>query len=803
MYTDFFGLNRRPFELSPDPSFLFSSEKSKEALASISYAIFQRKGFVVMTGEVGTGKTLMVRCLFKSWRDQGIAFANIFAPNLSVIDFLSYAAADLGIEVTEPTKGNLLRALYGFIAAQFEKGLTTVLVIDEAHQMSMPVLEEIRMLTNVETDQQKLVQVLLVGQPELDRKLDSFELRQLKQRIAIRCQLEPLREEETRQYIERRLNLAGASAQAKTIFPPETVKAIYGYSRGTPRLVNTICDQALVAAYAVQVRVVPVEIIDVVGSYLRLQSTSNREETKQLLLLGNQTEKSVSDKSWQVARAVKVPPAKPPNPTFLRNENGRNDTPAETKPPSKPGTSYGSGLRDIVTEKSVSAKSWQAAPAVNLPAAKPPDPPFLPDVNARNGTSAEATPPRKPEGSSESNFRHIPGVFNRSEEGFTPYKPTQRTIDPDIIRDLLGDFALGSVNRPAQAVCLRSDRAALSGSLTSVTAPPVIPVEPVEPWPSGRTRTSTSAAESMKSTAMQSPAPEPAVKPNALPVDDLRAIWQRGQISEHTRPYQAGRWLEPMLRVSQQVVDRIHLWAQEWPASKKFLIIGTAALAVVCLTIGGMMLRRQARAATIVQQVATSQENFPAGRTTASMQPQLESSAMKLNARSAGSIVPGLGGESSKSTRMPELATPRPKIEIGKLSRPVLRSPGLSISSELPPVMATQTKELVLGNGLLDSSAPTRPGASTGGHLRPPKLVSSPAPAYPSLARMEKLQGVVVIDALVDATGRVTDMKVISGPAGLLPAAMAALHTWKYEPALLDGEPIPMHMKVSVNFGLH
>src|SRR6202040_3079547 len=117
--------------------------------------------------------------------------------------------------------------------------------------------------------------------------------------------------------------------------------------------------------------------------------------------------------------------------------------------------------------------------------------------------------------------------------------------------------------------------------------------------------------------------------------------------SEHTRPYQAGRWLEPMLRVSRQVLDRIHLWAQEWPASKKVLIIGIAALGIVCLTIGGMMLRRQARAATIVQQVATSQENFPAGRTTASMQPRMESSAMTLNTRSAESIVPGLGGESS------------------------------------------------------------------------------------------------------------------------------------------------------------
>ena len=178
---------------------MFSSEKSKDALASISDAIRQRKGFVVMTGEVGTGKTLVLRCLFELWEREEIPFAYFIGPRLSTIDFLSYITFELGINVAEPSKGNLLRALYGFLLAQFEKGLTTVLIIDEAHQMPRSVLEEIRLLTNFETAQQKLVQIVLVGQPELDKKLDSVELRSLKQRIAVRCQLEPLREEEIRQ----------------------------------------------------------------------------------------------------------------------------------------------------------------------------------------------------------------------------------------------------------------------------------------------------------------------------------------------------------------------------------------------------------------------------------------------------------------------------------------------------------------------------------------------------------------------------------------------------------------------------
>src|SRR5580700_6934880 len=209
MYNDFFGLNRSPFELSPDPFFLFSSEKNKDAVASIYYAICRRKGFIVMTGEVGTGKTLMLRCLFELWEREQIPYAYFIGPRLSTVDFLSYITFELGIKVAEPTKGNLLRALYGFLLAQFEKDLTTVLIIDEAHQIPQSVLEEIRLLANFETAQQKLLQILLVGQPELDKKLDSVELRSLKQRIAVRCRLEPLSSTETCDYIQRRMELAG------------------------------------------------------------------------------------------------------------------------------------------------------------------------------------------------------------------------------------------------------------------------------------------------------------------------------------------------------------------------------------------------------------------------------------------------------------------------------------------------------------------------------------------------------------------------------------------------------------------
>ncbi len=278
MYEEFFGLRSRPFELSPDPFFLFSSEKSKDALAAISYAISRRKGFVVMTGEVGTGKTLLLRCLFELWDREQLPFAYVIGPRLSTMDFLSYVTYELGLQVPEPTKGSLLRALYGLLLAQFEKGLTTILVIDEAHQVPRSVLEEIRLLANFETAQQKLIQVLLVGQPELDTKLDSPELRSLKQRIAIRCQLEPLGDVEIRQYIARRLLLAGADPAAGEIFPADTIRTVGWYSQGIPRLINSICDQAMMAAYARQVRSVPVDIIDEVATHFRLDPSAGLQQ---------------------------------------------------------------------------------------------------------------------------------------------------------------------------------------------------------------------------------------------------------------------------------------------------------------------------------------------------------------------------------------------------------------------------------------------------------------------------------------------------------------------------------------------
>jgi general secretion pathway protein A len=274
MYKTFFGLTRNPFEISPDPYFLFATARHNEALASIVHGVLRHKGFIVVTGEVGTGKTLLVRCLLELLRRQDIASANIFNPCLSPLEFLRYIVGDLGIKTAYQDKGSLLLELNNYLIARHRKNTTTVLIVDEAQHLEPELLEEIRLLTNLETSQQKLLQIVLVGQPELDQKMDSPDLRQLKQRIALRCQLEPLQEEDTQSYILRRLQRAGANAHANTMFPAETIASVYRYSRGIPRLINTVCENALIATYAEKVQSVRPEVIDEVAKDLRLNVLS-------------------------------------------------------------------------------------------------------------------------------------------------------------------------------------------------------------------------------------------------------------------------------------------------------------------------------------------------------------------------------------------------------------------------------------------------------------------------------------------------------------------------------------------------
>jgi general secretion pathway protein A len=277
MYKNFYNLTRNPFDLSPDPTCFVATERHNEALAALYYGIVRHKGVVVVTGEVGTGKTLMLRCLLQLFKSSSeISYAYLFNCRLSALEFLHYVASDFGLKADAQSKSTLLLDLSKYVTSRGLQGLTTVLIVDEAHNLSTELLEEIRLLSNLETNNDKLLQIVLVGQPELDMKLDSFELRPLKQRIALRAHLSPLDEQDTDKYILERLMIAGGASRSEQLFSPEAVKAIHKYARGFPRLINTICENALITGYAQQLPIITPDVIAGVARDFHLTSNGSK-----------------------------------------------------------------------------------------------------------------------------------------------------------------------------------------------------------------------------------------------------------------------------------------------------------------------------------------------------------------------------------------------------------------------------------------------------------------------------------------------------------------------------------------------
>lgn len=247
MYLSFYGLREAPFAPTPDPKFLFQSARHREALAQLIYGVRERKGFIVLTGEIGTGKTTLLRTLLERVNaDTPVAYVHNSALNIEGL--LEYVLQDWGVKSTANSHAQRLFELNEFLIDQHRKGGTPVLVIDEAQNLSVQTLEAVRMLSNFETTNQKLMQILLVGQPELRDKLDLPELRQLKQRIGLRCHIAPLSAEETRLYIRHRLRIAGAIDAG--IFTDGAIQKIADYSGGTPRVINIVCDHCLLSGFA-------------------------------------------------------------------------------------------------------------------------------------------------------------------------------------------------------------------------------------------------------------------------------------------------------------------------------------------------------------------------------------------------------------------------------------------------------------------------------------------------------------------------------------------------------------------------
>lgn len=260
MYCEFFGFAEKPFTITPNPRFIFLSKNHKEVFAHLLYGVRTHCGFIEITGEVGTGKTTALRTLLNQLESDSYRLAFIFNPSLSALELLRSINAEFGIESTVPSAGELLGALNSFLLQENAAGRTVVLVIDEAQNLQPVVLEQIRMLSNLETETDKLIQIILVGQPELGAMLERTELRQLSQRITVRYHLRPMDFDDARAYIGHRLEVAGS--RAVSLFTPGAMKRIFRYSRGYPRLINILCDRSLLIGYTENSREITVGMVD-------------------------------------------------------------------------------------------------------------------------------------------------------------------------------------------------------------------------------------------------------------------------------------------------------------------------------------------------------------------------------------------------------------------------------------------------------------------------------------------------------------------------------------------------------------
>ena len=260
MYEEFYGFKEKPFSVTPDPRFLFLSPGHRDALAYLRYGIDERKGFLAMVGEVGVGKTTIVRAMLDELSER-VEASCVLTTRLTFKQLLELALHDLGLDVGGKTKVELLIMFNEFLIEKAQQGKSVVLVVDEAQNLSAGCLEELRMLSNLETDRSKLLQTVLVGQPELKRRLSGQDLRQLRQRIPGLAEIKPLEYDDVRGYINFRLSVAGLPDPDR-LFSPGALEAIYRYSRGIPRLINLLCDRSLLAGFVDEIHYLEGALVD-------------------------------------------------------------------------------------------------------------------------------------------------------------------------------------------------------------------------------------------------------------------------------------------------------------------------------------------------------------------------------------------------------------------------------------------------------------------------------------------------------------------------------------------------------------
>ena len=270
MYKGFFGLKENPFNVSPDPRYLFLTEQIEETLSGLMYGIQTKKGIVTLTGEVGTGKTTLVNRVLDQLHQRDVKTAFLFNSRMNSSQLFDFVLAEFEIPCESRSKSQQLMKLNQWLLERFSSGETAVVIIDEAQNLTFPVLEEIRLLTNLETSTEKLLQIVLCGQPELEEKLNLPQLRQLRQRIMLRCKTSPLTKEQTNAYVLERLRIAGAATDGESIFSPSAIETVHLYSLGIPRVVNLLCEHALINAYVEQQRPIQPKIMEDVAHEFQL-----------------------------------------------------------------------------------------------------------------------------------------------------------------------------------------------------------------------------------------------------------------------------------------------------------------------------------------------------------------------------------------------------------------------------------------------------------------------------------------------------------------------------------------------------
>jgi general secretion pathway protein A len=279
MYKKFFGLRESPFNVNPDPRYLYQTRHIQEALACLIYGIQTRKGFVLLTGEVGTGKTTVLNKVLEWSRQEHISTAFMFNPRLSEAEFFDFMLADFGIPSDSVLKSRTLMKLNQWLLDQHKSGNRAVLIVDEAQNLSIDMLEEIRLLTNLETSTEKLLQIILTGQPELEEKLNDQRLRQLRQRITLWAKTRPLSLLETHGYIKERLRIAGCAAEGE-IFSPLAIEVVHRHASGIPRIINLLCEHALISAFVEHSRTVSEKIVEDVARDFDLEEIEVEPEAK-------------------------------------------------------------------------------------------------------------------------------------------------------------------------------------------------------------------------------------------------------------------------------------------------------------------------------------------------------------------------------------------------------------------------------------------------------------------------------------------------------------------------------------------